>query len=105
MIAPGIKRRSSASRPNAVEESNVLLRFEEARHPFVSCAMLPGNKRRGVDIARIAYLGRIPVALKQERLRPDTGGAQRPEEQRQKEHTPCGAAVEYPQSEAASIND
>ena len=104
MITHGIKRRSSASRPNAVEESNVLLRFEEARHPFVLCAMLPGNKRRGVDIARIAYLGRIPVALKQERLRPDTGGAQRPEEQRQKEQ-PSGGAVEHPQSEAASIND
>jgi hypothetical protein len=63
VIAPGIKRPSSASRPNAVEESDVLLRFEEARHPFVSCAMLPGNKGRAVDIARIPHLDGIRIAL------------------------------------------
>ena len=80
MIAPGIKRRSSASRPNAVEERNVLLRLEEVRHPLVLCAMLPGNKGRAVDVARIAYLGGTRIALEQERLRPGAGGAQRPEE-------------------------
>jgi hypothetical protein len=78
--APGIKRRLSASRPNAVEERDVLLRLEEARHPLVLCAMLPGNEGHAVDVARIAYLGRTRVALEQERLRPGAGAAQRREE-------------------------
>jgi hypothetical protein len=81
VIGPGIKRRSFASRPNAVEECDVLLRFEEARHPLVLRAMLPGNKRRAVDIARIAYLGGTRTALEQERLRPGAGGGQRCAEQ------------------------
>ena len=77
MIAPGIKRRSSASPPNAVEECDVLLRLEEARDPLVLRAMLPRNKGCPVDIARVAYLGGTRIALQQERLRRGTGGAQR----------------------------
>ncbi len=80
MIAPGIKCRSSGSRPNAVEERNVLLGLEKPRHPLELCAMLPGNKRRAVNVARIAYLGGTRIALEQEGLRPGAGGAQRPEE-------------------------
>ena len=104
MIAPGIKRRSSSSRPNAVEERDILLRFEEARHALVLCAMVPGDNGRAVDVARIAYLGRTRVALEQERLRPGAGGAQCAEEQCKKEQQ-AGGAVKRPQSEAASIND
>ena len=85
MIAPGIKRQSSASRPNAVEERDVLLRLEEARHALVLCAMAPGDNGRAVDIARITDLGRIRVALEKERFRPGAGGAQRAEEQRKKQ--------------------
>jgi hypothetical protein len=104
VIAPGIKLRSSASRPNAVEERDVLLRLEEVRHPLVLRAVLPGNKGRALDVARIAYLGRTRVALEQERLLPGAGGAQRPEEQGKKELT-CSGAITGAQSEAASIND
>ena len=104
MIATGIKRQQSPSRPNAIIERNVLLGFEEARHPLVLCAMLPGNGRRGVDIARISNLGRIGVTLEEERLRPDATGAQRREEECKKEQRRAGA-VKDPQSEAASIND
>jgi hypothetical protein len=80
VIAPGIKRRSPASRPNAVEERDVLLRVEEARHPFVLCAMPPGNEGCAVDLAGIADLGRTRIALEQEGLRPGAGGAERPAE-------------------------
>ena len=80
MIAPGIKRQSSASRPNAVEERDVLLRLQEPRHPLVLRAMLLCDKGRALDIARIADLGGIGIALQQERLRPGAAGAQRPEE-------------------------
>ncbi len=104
MIAPGIKRRSSPSGPNAVEERDTLLRLEEARHALVLCAMVPGDNGRAVDVTRIAYLGRTRVALEQERLRPGAGGAQRAEEQCKKEQ-PAGGAVKRSQSEAASIND
>ena len=85
MIAPGIKRQSSASRPNAVKEREVLLRLEEARHALVLCAMVPGDNGRAVDIARITDLGRIRVALEKEGFRPGAGGAQRAEEQRKKQ--------------------
>jgi len=104
VIARGIKRRSSPSRPNAVEERDTLLRLEEARHALVLCAMAPGDNGRAVDVARITDLGRIRVALEKERFRPGTGGAQRAEEQRKKQQ-PAGGAVKRPQSEAASIND
>ena len=104
MIAPGIKRRSSGSRLNAVEERDVLLRFEEARHPLVSSAMLPGNESRAVDIARVAHLGGIRIALEQERLGPVARGAQCREEQCKKEQT-RRRAITGAQSEAASIND
>ncbi len=87
MIAPGIKRRSSASRPNAVEERDVLLRLEEPRHPLVLCAMLLGNQGRAVDLAGISDLGRIGIALEQEWLRPGTAGDQRPENQCEGEQT------------------
>jgi hypothetical protein len=85
VIAPGIKRRSSPSRPNAVEERDILLRLEEVRHPLVSRAMVPGDNGRAVDVARITDLGRIRVALEKERFRPGAGGAQRAEEQRKKQ--------------------
>jgi hypothetical protein len=104
VIAPGIKRRSSSSRPNAVEERDIFLRLEEARHALVLCAMAPGDNGRAVDVARIAYLGGTRVALEQERFRPGASGAQRAEEQCKKEQ-PAGGAVTRPQSEAASIND
>ena len=104
MIARGIKRRSSPSRPNAVEERDTLLRLEEARHALVLCAMVPGDNGRAVDVARITDLGRIRVAPEKERFRPGAGGAQRAEEQRKKQQ-PAGGAVKRPQSEAASIND
>ena len=104
MIAPGIKRQQSPSRPNAIEERDILLRFEEARHPLVSCAMLPGNKSRAVDIARVAHLGGIRIALEQERLRPGAGGAQSREEQSEKEQR-RSRAITGVQSAAASIND
>jgi hypothetical protein len=104
VIAPGIKRRSSPSRPNTVEERDVLLRIEEARQPLVLCAMLPGDKGRALDLAGIADLGRIGVALEQERLRPRAGRNQRPEKQREKEQ-PRYVAIKRGQSEAASIND
>jgi hypothetical protein len=65
------------SRPNAVEERDILLRLEKARHPLVLCAMLPGHKGRALDVARIADLGRTRIALEQERFRPGAGGAQR----------------------------
>jgi hypothetical protein len=68
------------SRPNAVEERNVLLRFEKARHPLVLCAMLPGNKGRAIDLAVITNLGGTGIALEQKRLRPGAGGAQRRED-------------------------
>ena len=104
MIAPGIKRRSSPSRPNAVEERDIFLRLKEARHALVLCAKVPGDNGRAVDVARITDLGRIRVALKKERFRPGAGGAHRAEEQRKKQQ-PAGGAVKRPQSEAASIND
>ena len=104
MIARGIKRRSSPSRPNAVEERDTLLRLEEARHALVLCAMVPGDNGGAVDVARITDLGRIRVAPEKERFRPGAGGAQRAEEQRKKQQ-PAGGAVKRPQSEAASIND
>jgi hypothetical protein len=104
VIARGIKRRSSPSRPNAVEERDTLLRLEEARHALVLCAMVPGDNGRAVDVARITDLGRIRVAPEKERFRPGAGGAQRAEEQRKKQQ-PAGGAVKRPQSEAASIND
>ena len=104
MIARGIKRRSSPSGPNAVEERDIFLRLEEARHALVLCAMVPGDNGRTVDVARIADLGRTRVALEKERLRPGAGGAQRAEEQRKKQQ-PARGAVKRPQSEAASIND
>jgi hypothetical protein len=104
VIAHGIKRRSSALRANAVEERDVLLRFEEARQPLVLRAMLPGNERRAVDIAGISDLGRIGVTLEQERLRPGARGAQRREQQCKKEQA-RGRATTGAQSEAASIND
>jgi hypothetical protein len=85
VIAPGIKRRSSPSRPNAVEERDILLRLEEVRYPLVSRAMVPGDNGRAVDIARITDLGRIRVALEKEGFRPGAGGAQRAEEQRKKQ--------------------
>jgi hypothetical protein len=103
MIAPGIKRRSSASRPDAVEERDVLLCLEEARHPLVLCAMLPSNERRAVDLAVIAYLGRTCIALEQKGLRPGACGAERPEEKCKKEQ-PSSGAITAAQSEA-SIND
>jgi hypothetical protein len=80
VIAPGIKWRSSASRPNAVEERDVLLRIEEAGHALVLCTMLPRNEGRAVDFAVIAYLGGTGIPLEQERLRRGAGGAQRREE-------------------------
>jgi hypothetical protein len=104
VIASGIKLRSFALRPNAIEERDILLRVKKARHPLVSRTVLPGDGRRGTDIARIADLGRIRVTLEQERLRPGAGGAQCPKEQCKKE-LPPGAAVKDPQSEAASMND
>jgi len=104
VIARGIKRRSSPSRPNAVEERDTLLRLEEARHALVLCAMVPGDNGRAVDVARITDLGRIRVAPEKERFRPGAGGAQRAEQQRKKQQ-PAGGAVKRPQSEAASIND
>lgn len=103
MIAPGIKRRSFASGPNAVEECDIFLRFEEARHPLVLRAMLPGNKRRPVDVAIIADLGSIGIALEEERLRPCAARNQGPEEKCKKEQ-PSGGTITATQSEA-SIND
>ena len=76
VIALGIKRQSSALRPNAVKECDILLRLEEPRHPLVLRAMLPGDKGRAFDLAVIAYLGGIRIAVEQERLRPRAGGAQ-----------------------------
>jgi hypothetical protein len=104
VIARGIKRRSSPSGPNAVEERDIFLRLEEARHALVLCAMAPGDNGRAVDVARVTDLGRTRVALEQERLRPGAGGAQRPEEQGKKELT-RSSAITGAQSEAASIND
>ena len=104
MIAPGIKCRSSASRPNAVEERDVLLRLEEARHALVLCAMLPRDKGRALDLAGISDLGGIGVALEQEWLRPGAAGNQRPEKQCEKEQ-PRYVAIKGGQSEAASTND
>jgi hypothetical protein len=104
VIAPGIKRRSSASRSNAVKERDVLLRLEESRHPLVLCTMLSCDKGRALDFARITHLGRIGVALEQKRLRPRAAGNQHPEEQCKKEQ-PRGEAIKGAQSEAASIND
>jgi hypothetical protein len=104
VIAPGIKRQSSASRPNAIEERDVLLRLQEPRHPLVLRAVPLGDKGRAVDIARIAHLGRIGVALEQKRLWPGAGGVQRRKEQCKKEQTRSGA-ITGAQSEAASIND
>jgi hypothetical protein len=103
VIAPGIKRRSSASRPDAVEERDVLLRLEEARHPLVLRAMLLSNERRAVDLAVIAYLDRTRITLEQKGLRPAACGAQRPEEKCKKEQ-PSSGAITAGQSEA-SIND
>ena len=104
MIAPGIKRQSSASRPNAVKERDVLLRLEETRHPLVLCTMLPGDEGRALDLARIADLRRIGVALEQERLWTSAAGNQRPEQQCEKEQPHYGA-IKGGQSEAASTND
>jgi len=104
VIAPGIKCRSSASRPNAVEERDVLLRLEEARHALVLCAMLPRDKGRALDLAGISDLGGIGVALEQEWLRPGAAGNQRPEKQGEKKQ-PRYAAIKGGQSEAASTND
>jgi hypothetical protein len=42
--------------------------------------MLPGDDGSTIDLAVIAYLGRIRIALEQKGLRPGAGGAQRPEE-------------------------
>jgi hypothetical protein len=104
VIAPGIKRRSSASRSNAVKERDVLLRLEESRHPLVLCTMPSCDKGRALDFARITHLGRIGVALEQKRLRSRAAGNQHPDEQCKKEQ-PSGEAIKGAQSEAASIND
>src|ERR1700730_1477834 len=104
VIAPGIKCRSSVSRPNAVEERDVLLRLEEARHALVLCAMLPRDKGRTLDLAGISDLGGIGVALEQEWLRPGAAGNQRPEKQGEKKQ-PRYVALKGGQSEAASTND
>ena len=104
MIALGIKRQSSASLPNAVEERDVLLRLEEARHALVLCAMLPRDKGRALDLAGISDLGGIGVALEQEWLRPGAAGNQRPEKQGEKKQ-PRYVALKGGQSEAASTND
>jgi len=47
--------------------------------------MLPGNKGRAIDVARIAYLGGTPVALEKEWLRPSAGGVHRRDEKRNDE--------------------
>ena len=104
MIAPGIKRRSFTSRPNAVKERDVLLRLEEPRHPLVLCAMLSCDRGRALDLTRITHLGRIGIALEQKRLRPRAAGNQRPEEQCEEEYPRC-VAIKRGQSEAASTND
>ena len=65
--------------------------------------MLPGDKGCALDLARIAHLGRIGIALEQERLRPGAARNQRPEEKTEKDQ-PSGGAIIAPQSEA-SIND
>ena len=93
MIAPGIKRQSLASRQNAVEERDVLLRFEEAGHALILRAMLLGNERRAVDLPGISDLGGIGIALEKEWLRPSAAGAQRREKQCKREQTRSGAIM------------
>ena len=68
--------RRANSRPNTIEERDVLLRLQEPRHPLVLGAMPPGDEGGAVDIAAIADLGRICVALEQERLAARAGSAQ-----------------------------
>jgi len=68
------------SRPNAVEERDVLVGLEEPRHPLVLRAMLFGYEGRIVDPAVIADLGSACIALEQKRLRPRAGADQRAEE-------------------------
>jgi hypothetical protein len=65
--------------------------------------MLPGDTVRALDLARIAHLGRIGVALEQKWLRPRAAGNQRSEKQCEKEQ-PRYAPIKGGQSEAASIN-
>jgi hypothetical protein len=74
------RRAAKNSRPNAVEERDILLRLDKARYSLILRAMLSGDFGRCVDRAGVADLGRIRITLEQERLRPRAGGSQRPEE-------------------------
>ena len=62
IVAHGVKP-VRVSRRNAVEESDILPRLDEARNPFVPGAMLSGDRRRVIDRAGVANLGRTRVAL------------------------------------------
>jgi hypothetical protein len=91
------------SRPNAVEIRNVLLGFEEARHPLVSRTMLLGYESGAFDLTIIADLGGIRVALEQKGFRARAGEAEHSDERCSKEQ-PCPAG-KGAQSDAASIKD
>src|SRR5690348_9725889 len=68
---------AARSRPDTVEERDVLLRFQEARHPLVLSAMPSCHRGGGIEIAAIADLRSIGVPLQQKRLTAGTGSPQR----------------------------
>ena len=88
----GFKRQSSRyqrkaagdSMADALEESDVLLRLQKARYPFVARAMLPRDQGCAIDIAGIPDPRRTRIALQQERHRPRAGERQR-RDKKQKE--------------------
>jgi hypothetical protein len=72
------------SRLDTVEKRDVLLRFQELRHPFELRTMPPGHESGGIEIAAVPDLGGIGIALQQERLAAGARSAQAARQENQK---------------------
>jgi hypothetical protein len=86
-----------ALRQNAVEESDVLFRFQKSRHSFELCAMLLRDEGRASNIASIGHLGGARVALEQNRLRSGAAG-------RRAEEKDAGYRPNFHNLEATSLD-
>jgi hypothetical protein len=63
-----VQPRVTLSRPDAIEERDVLLCLQESRHTLVLGAVFLCDERRVLDIAAVSDLRRVRVALQQKRL-------------------------------------
>ena len=104
IVAHGRKQVRVSPR-NAVEERNVLSRLDEARNPLVPGAMLSCDRRRVIDRAGVANLGRTRVALQQKGFRSHTGSGGQYRGEYPKKDEPRRGAGRDAQSEAASTSD